>query len=184
MGGVYILKNYKTPKFSLKLTLVYKLGFISKTNYVRRQNMCSLFYWTFAWLIAFLPCVTLCFGNVTKNMSKGVWDYPSEFRHCSHTLHGECFSCASLPVCKNSAWNGQQSIKSQFHFQYILWRFETNLLLVFIILVNNESTHLRIRLNRGKSVCLSVCVEMPPKVDLTLVNTDDAHFTAIIYFSK
>lgn len=53
-----------------------------------------------------LPCVSLRFGYVSKDVSEGIGNYSSELRHSSDTFHSKRFACACLAICKYcSCWN-------------------------------------------------------------------------------
>lgn len=50
------------------------------------------------------PGVSLCFSNMTENVSKRIGYNPSELRNGSHSLHGEGFPSAGLSVSKYCSW--------------------------------------------------------------------------------
>ena len=66
------------------------------------------------------PSVTLCLGNVAKDVSEGVGNDASELWHCPHTLHGERLACSRLPVCKDGPCNGhQEALTKQIQQNYL-----------------------------------------------------------------
>lgn len=114
----YVSLFFYRVSFILKPGVGYKFKLYIKTVGIHsKYSGYSLFNWTewdaeikrvtqiFHFPVPFIPGVALCLGNVAKNMSKWVWNNSSEFWHCSHPLHGEGFSRASLAICKNCAWN-------------------------------------------------------------------------------